>query len=64
MKFNLEGFKKGKGSVKVQCFNSNNSYQFNSVKEASIFFKVAKSAISNCLNDRSKSSCGYFWKYL
>lgn len=49
---------------KVQCYNSNHSYQFNDIKEASIFFKVAKSAISNCLSGRSKSSCGYFWEYI
>lgn len=39
-------------------------YKFNSVKEATKFFKLkGRTAISNALNRRSPKSCGYYWVY-
>lgn len=36
---------------------------FNSINDAALSFGVLKTAISNCLNGRSKTCGGYHWKY-
>lgn len=50
-----------KNSVGVLCVETNQV--FNSVIDASETMGVGATAISNCLNGRSKSSCGYTWRY-
>lgn len=34
-----------------------------SIKEITLNFNISKWSISNCCNGRSKTSCGYIWKY-
>ena len=38
--------------------------KFDSITKAAIHFGVSIQAISSCLNGRSKTSCGYEWKYI
>ena len=51
-----------KTRVKVKCNETGIIYP--SLDEAAEDMNVVKSAISNCLNGRSKSSCGYTWSYV
>lgn len=51
-----------KTAIKIRCVETGEV--FNSVKEASIKYQVGITAISNCLNGRSKSCCGYVWEYV
>lgn len=37
---------------------------FSSGKEAAQYFDVGNTAISNCLNGRTETCCGYHWRYL
>lgn len=42
----------------------NSRIEFKTVKDAANFFNLKNhTSISNCLNGRSKSSCGYYWYY-
>lgn len=50
-----------KHSLKVICVELNIVY--NSVREAAEAFDVCITAVSNCLNGRSKSCAGYTWRY-
>lgn len=46
---------------KVKCNETGIIY--NSITEAAKDMNIGKTAISNCLNNRAKSSCGYTWSY-
>lgn len=48
---------------KIKAIKNNQTLYFNSIKEASKKLNILKTSISNCLNGRSKTSCGYEWKY-
>ena len=37
--------------------------EWNSIKEASLFFMVSSSAISQCCRKMIKTTCGFKWKY-
>lgn len=47
---------------KIRCIE--NGMVFESLTDAAKTLNVAKTAISNCLNGRSKISCGYTWEYV
>lgn len=47
---------------KVRCVDTNIVYD--SLHEAAEKMNVCVTAISNCLNGRAKSSCGYKWEYV
>ena len=51
-----------KCKVKVKCNETGIIYS--SLDEAAQDMNVVKTAISNCLNGRAKSSCGYTWSYV
>lgn len=46
---------------KIRC--NETGIVYDSLKAASEDMEICKTAISNCLNNRSKSSCGYTWSY-
>lgn len=50
-----------KNKMKIKCNETGIIY--GSLKEAATDMNVRNTAISNCLNGRSKSSCGYTWSY-
>ena len=52
-----------KCSVPVIAYKEDKVLNFNSVAEAERHFGVKHGAISNCLNGRAKTSCGFKWKY-
>lgn len=37
--------------------------EWDSIKDITLRFNISRWAISNCCNGRSKTSCGYIWKY-
>ena len=43
--------------------NGNLIKEWDSLVNASKFFDISKTAISNCCNGRSASSCGFIWRY-
>lgn len=47
---------------KIRC--NETGIVYDSLKAASEDMEICKTAISNCLNNRSKSSCGYTWSYV
>lgn len=57
---NIRSAKKNK--IKIRCNETGIIYD--SVKAAAEDMNVRNTAISNCLNNRSKSSCGYTWSYV
>lgn len=52
----------GKKNKRVLCIETDIVYD--SISIASEALGVGKSALSNCLNGRSKSCCGYSWRYV
>ena len=50
-----------KKQIPVKCVEAN--LNFSSIKEAAEWANVCITAISNCLNGRSKSCRGYTWRY-
>lgn len=51
---------------KINQYDKYNNYMntFNSIREAALYVNGKQtSAISNCLNGRAKTACGYIWKY-
>lgn len=48
---------------KIKAIKNNQTLYFYSIKEASKKLNILKTSISNCLKGRSKTSCGYEWKY-
>ncbi len=52
-----------KCSVPIIAYKEDKVLIFNSVSDAERYFGIKHGAISNCLNGRAKTSCGYQWKY-
>lgn len=50
-------------SKKVIAYKKNEKKVFKTEKEASEYFGVVPTAINNCLKGRSKTCCGYKWRY-
>lgn len=55
--------KANKRRVDMYDTNMNFIKTFESIKDASIEMEVCDTAIANCCKGKSKTSCGYIWKY-
>ena len=48
----------------IQAHKDGRCIKFDSITKAANHFGVSIQAISSCLNGRTKTSCGYEWKYI
>lgn len=61
---NGKGYKKGNPVIMIDKNTNKPIAVFNSQVEASQYVNVAKQSISNAINGKYKSCCGYKWKYI